>query len=247
MSLAASIQITDQDIYQQTSVKGAENIGQLASTPDGRTFAYASAGAGGLVRGQVTQPAAVTANYVTRTIVTASLANANTIPVTLGTTAAADAFLGYWLVVTDTTAAGAGQGTYYILGNTAATAGNSNATVLRIRGGLAVALTTSSVVGIYPNQQSAVITHTAAVAIPTSGAPVISVTASNYFWNQVGGYASILIDSDEPPTKNAGAIPSNDDAGAVEIEVAGTVTQRVGFAPELTVSGKYSPIVLQIV
>lgn len=243
MSLAASIQITDQDVYQQTSVKGAENIGQLGATPDGRTFAYASAGAGGLVRGQVTQPAAVTANYVTRTIVTASAANANTIPVTLGTTVAADAFLGYWLVVTDTTAAGAGQGTYYILGNTAATAGNSNATVLRIRGGLAVALTTSSVVGIYPNQQSAVITHTAAVALPVPGAPVISVTASNYFWNQVGGYASIL--SDGAITKNAGAIASDAVAGAVEIEVSGTVTARCGYAPELTVDTKYSPLVLQ--
>lgn len=245
MSLAASIQITDQDIFQQTSVKGAANIGQLASTPDGRTFAYGSAGAGGLVRGQITQPAAVTANYATRTIVTASAINANTIPVTLGTTVAADAFAGFWLVVTDTTAAGAGQGVYYIMGNTAATAGNSNATVLRIRGGLAVALTTASVVGIYPNQESAVITHTAVVAIPVTGAPVISVTASNFFWNQVGGYASIL--SDGAITKNAGAIASDAVAGAVEIEVAGTVTQRVGYAPELTVDTKYSPLVLQCV
>lgn len=242
MSLSASIQITDQDIYQQSSVKGAANIGQVASTPDGRTFAYASAGAGGLVRGQVTQPAAVTANYVTRTA-TAAAVNANTITLVLGTTVAADAFLGFWFVVTDTTAAGAGQGVYYVMGNTAATAGNSNTTILRIRGGLAVALTTSSVVGVYPSQQSAVITHTAAVALPVPGAPVISVTASNFFWNQVGGYASIL--SDGAITKNAGAIASDAVTGAVEIEVSGTVTQRCGYAPELTVDTKYSPLVLQ--
>lgn len=242
MSLAASIQITDQDIYQQTTVKGAANIGQVAATADGRSFAYASAGAGGLVRGQVTQPAAVTANYVTRTA-TAAAANANTISLVLGTTVAADAFIGYWFVVTDTTAAGAGQGTYYILGNTAATAGNSNTTVLKIRGGLAVALTTSSIVGVYPNQQSAVITHTAAVALPVPGAPVISVTASNFFWNQIGGYASIL--SDGAISKNAGAIASDAVAGAVEIEVTGTVTARCGYAPELTVDTKYSPLVLQ--
>lgn len=245
MSLAASIQITDQDIYQQVTTKGNENIGQIGATPDGRTFAYASAGAGGLVRGQITQPAALTANYVTRTIVTASAANANTIPVTLGTTATQDQFIGFWLAVTDTTAAGAGQGVYYIQGNTAATAGNSNATILRIRGGLAVALTTSSVVGIYPSQESAVITHTAAVALPVTGAPVISVTASNFFWNQVGGMASIL--SDGAITKNAGLIASDAVAGAVEIEVAGTVTARCGYAPELTVDTKYSPMVLQCV
>lgn len=244
MSLAASIQITDQDIYQQATVKGAANVGQVATTPDGRTFAYSLAGAGGLVRGQITEPATVTANYATRTIVTASAAGANLVPVTLGTTATADQFMGFWLVVTDTTAAGAGQGAYYIQGNTAATAGNGNVTQLRIRGGLAVALTTSSVVGIYPNQQSAVITHTASAATPTSGAPVISVTAGNYFWNQVGGYASIL--SDGAVTKNALALASASVAGAVTINLAASVTQVVGFAPELTVTGKYSPLVLTI-
>lgn len=245
MSLAASIQITDQDVYQQTANKSNENIGQIGTTPDGRTFAYASAGAGGLVRGQVTQPAAVTANYATRTIVTASAANANTIPVTLGTTVAQDAFIGFWLVVTDTTAAGAGQGTYYIQGNTAATAGNSNSTTLKIRGGLAVALTTSSVVGIYPSQESAVITHTAVAAIPTVGAPVISVTASNFFWNQVSGFASVL--SDGLITKAAGIICSASVAGAVAIEVTTSVTQRIGYVPEATVDTKYSPVVLQCI
>jgi hypothetical protein len=244
MSLAASIQITDQDIFQQSSVKGAANIGQLAATPDGRTFAYASAG-GTLVRGQVTQPAAVTANYVTRTITTAAALNARQVTVVLGTTVAADAFAGFWLVVTDTTAAGAGQGTYYVTGNTAATAGNSNTTVVTIRGGLSVALTTSSVVGLYPSQESAVVQHTAAVAIPVVGAPVISITSGNFFWNQVGGYASIL--SDGAITKNAGGIASDAVAGSVEIEVAATVTQRAGYAPELTVDTKYSPFVLQCV
>lgn len=242
MSLAASIQITDQDINTQVATKGAENIGQIGATPDGRTFAYALNGASSLTRGQITQPAAVTANYATRTITVAAAQYANSISVTLGTTATADLFIGFWLVVTDTSAAGAGQGVYYITGNTAATAGNSNTTVLKIRGGLAVALTTSSVVGIFPSIQSSVITHTAAVALPVSGAPVISVTAANYFWNQVGGYASIL--SDGAVTKNAGAIASDAVAGAVEIEVAGTTTYRCGYAPELTVDTKYSPLVL---
>lgn len=242
MSLAASIQITDQDIYQQTTVKGAANIGQLASTPDGRTFAYAAAG-GTLVRGQITEPVAVTANFVTRTA-TAAAAGANTITLVLGTTVAADAFVGFWFVVTDTTAAGAGQGVYYVQGNTAATAGNSNTTVLRIRGGLAVALTTSSVVGVYPSQYSTVIQHTAVLAIPTSGAPVISITSGNFFWNQVGGMASIL--SDGAITKNAEGIPSDATAGSVEIRVDATVVRAVGYAPELTVTAKYSPFVLTL-
>lgn len=239
MSLAASIQITDQDVYQQSSVAGAELIGQTATTPNGRTFAYATAG-GALTAGQITQPAAVTANYATRTLSVAVTQYTNQVTITLGTTAAANAFVGFWLVVTDGT--GKGQGSYYVTGNTAATAGNSNVTVVTVRGAVNVALDNTSVVGLYPSQESAVIQHTAAVAIPVSGAPVINITSGNYFWNQVGGYASIL--SDGAVTKNAGAIASDAVAGAVEIEVAGTVTQRVGYAPELTVDTKYSPLVL---
>lgn len=241
MSLAASIQITDQDIYQQSSTRGAQKIGQVASTPSGRTFEY-SVSAGAVTAGQITQPLAITANYATRTLTTAAAQYANQVTVPLGTTAAADLFLGYYLVVTDGT--GKGQGAYYITGNTAATAGNSNTTILNISGGVNIALDTTSVVSIIPSQESSVIQHTAAVALPVSGAPVINITSGYYFWNQVGGMASIL--SDGAITKNAGVIASDAVAGAVEIEVAGTVTQRAGYAPELTVDTKYSPLVLTV-
>lgn len=243
MALAASIQITDQDIYQKSTTKGAALIGQVAATPDGRTFAYALAG-GAITRGQITEPVAVTANYATRTLTTAAAAGSNQVTVPLGTTASADAFVGFWLVVTDTSAAGAGQGAYYITGNTAATAGNSNTTVLKIRGALAVALTTSSVVSILPNQESTVIQHTAVVAIPTAGAPVVTIASGEYFWNQTGGMASIL--SDGAITKNAEGIPSDATAGSVEIRVDATVVRAVGYAPELTVTTKYSPFVLTL-
>jgi hypothetical protein len=238
MSLAASMQITDQDIYQQSPVQGGEKIGQVASTPGGRTFAYAVSG-GALTAGQITQPAAVTANYATRTLSIAVAAGARQVTVTLGTTATQDAFKGFWLVVTDGT--GKGQ-VFAVTGNTAATAGTSNATTVGITGAVVTALDTTSVVGLYPNQESAVIQHTAAVAIPVSGAPTINITSGYYFWNQIGGHASIL--SDGAITKNAGAIASDAVAGAVEIEVAGTTSNRIGYAPELTVDTKYSPLVL---
>lgn len=242
MSLAAGIQITDQDVYQQSSVIGAENIGQLATTPSGKTFAYASAG-GAITAGQITQPAAVTANYATRTLSIAVAQGANQVSVTLGTTAAQDAFKGYWLVVTDGT--GAGQGSYYINGNTAATAGNSNTTILGIDNAVNIALDTTSVVGIYPSQQSAVIQHTTSAAIPTSGAPVINITSGFYFWNQVGGYASIL-SAATVASKNADAIPGTTAGAVVIYDGTATATQPVGYAPELMVATKYSPLVLTI-
>lgn len=242
MSLAAAIQITDQDTYQQSVTKGAEKHGQLAVTSAGLTFAYSNAG-GTLTPGQITQPATVTANYATRTLSVSAAQGSTQISVPLGTTAAADAFAGFWFVVTDGT--GAGQGAYRITGNTAATSGNSNTTLVSIQGQLNIALDTTSVVGLFPNQESATIQHTAVSAIPTAGAPIINVTSAYWFWNQVGGYASILSDS-SVPTKNAYAIPSAGTAGAVTIDLAATVTQAVGFAPELAVSGKYTPIVLTI-
>lgn len=243
MSLSASIQITDQDVYQISSTRQSESLGQLASTSSGKVFAYSLNGASNLAAGKITEPAAVTANYATRTLTaTATAAGSTQISVPLGTTATADAFIGFWFVVTDGT--GKGQGAYPIRGNTAATAGNSNTTVVTIAGQLNVALDNTSVVSILPNQESTVVIHSASSAVPTGGAPVVPVTAAFYFWNQVQGYASIL--SDGIVTKNAIAIPSASVTGAVTIDLAATVTMECGYAPEATVDTKYSALVLTI-
>ena len=241
MALSASIQISDQDIYQQSSVANAELIGQVAGTSDGRTFRYARS-AGALTRGQLTEPGTVVANYANRTLSVASAAGSNRVTVTLGTTATADQFIGHYLVVNDGT--GEGQGVYYITGNTAATAGTSNATTITFRGALTIALTNASDVTIQPSQESNVIQHTAAATTPAAGAPVVAVTSGYWFWNQVGGMASIL--SAGAITKNALAIASAAVAGAATIDLAASVTQLVGFAPELTVDTEYSPLVLTI-
>lgn len=245
MALAASIQITDQDVNTQSSVANAELLGQKASTPDGRVFSYAKSG-GSLTAGQITEPAAITANYANRALTVSAAAGSNQVTIVLGTTATADQFVGQYLVVNDNT--GQGQGAYYIVGNSAATAGNSNTTVVKLRGALRAAISsaaTATDVTIVPNQQSSVVQHTAAVAVPTAGAPVIDVTSGYYFWNQVGGMASIL--SDGAITKNAQGIPSDTTAGAVEIRVDATVVNPVGYAPELTVTTDYSPFVLTLV
>lgn len=242
MSLSAMMQITDQDVFMQATVQGAEQLGQLACTPAGKTYAYAQNGAVNLSAGQLTQPVAVTANYVTRTLSVAVTQYSNQVTITLGTTATQDQFKGFWLVVTDGT--GKGQGSYYVTGNTAATAGNSNTTIVSLDGGVNIALDVTSVVGLYPNQQSAVVQHTASSAIPVAGVPNIAVTAANFYWNQVGGYSSVL--SDGAITKNALAIPSASVAGAATIDLAATVTASIGYAPELTVDTKYSPLVLNV-
>lgn len=246
MSLSARVQITDQDVYQASSVQNAEYLGQVASTTSGRIFSYAQAGASNLSAGKITSPVAVTANYATRTLSTSYAVGTTQITITLGTTASADAFKNYNLVVTDGT--GKGQGSYTVVGNTAATAGTSNATTVEIRGALNVALDNTSVVGLYPSQFSATVVtdHTGAPAVPVAGAPVVPVTATYYYWSQTGGYASILSDDTSVVTKNAEGIASNSVDGAVEIRVDATVTRAVGYAPELMVANKYSPFVLTL-
>lgn len=244
MSLAGAIQITDQDINSQSSTLGGELIGQKAVTADGRVFSYAVAG-GTLVAGQITEPVAITANYANRAITTSAAIGSNQITIPLGTTATADAFAGQWLVVNDNT--GQGQGAYYITGNTAATAGNSNTTIVSIKSGLRVAISstaTATDVTIQPSQQSTVIQHTAVVAMPTAGAPVIAVTSGYYFWNQTEGMASILADG--TLSKNAQGIPSDATAGSVEIRVDATIVAPVGYAPEATTTTDYSPFVLTL-
>ena len=244
MGLSAAMQITDQDINTESSVQNSALIGQKAWTSDGRAFCYAVS-AGAISAGQITEPLASTANYTNRAITTSAAIGATQISVVLGTTAAANLFNGYYLNVNDNT--GQGQGVYYITGNTAATAGNSNTTVLNIQDGLRVAISataTATDVSIAPNVQSSVIQHTAVVAIPTAGAPVMPITSGYFFWNQTGGVASLL--SDGAITKNVEAIPSDATAGAVEIRVDATVVKAVGYAPELTVTTDYYPIFMTL-
>lgn len=244
MSLASVIQITDQDVFQASSTKGGEKLGQLATTSDGRTFAYSKAGAVDLAAGKITQAPASVANDSNRNLDASFAVGTNQVTVVLGGTATQDQYQDGYFVINDNL--GQGSGAYPVIGNTAATAGNSNTTVVTLQGALNVALDTTSDVTLLPNPQSAVVVSASgsAPAIPVTGAPVVPVTAAYYFWNQVGGYASIL--SDGAITKNVQGIASNAVAGAVEIRVDATVVNPVGYAPELTVDTEYSPFVLTL-
>lgn len=244
MSLAANIQITDQDVQNAVASKGGAELGQLAGTPDGRVFAYTKAGAVNLAAGKITQSPAVVANDATRTLAASYAVGSNQITVTLGGTATQNQYADGWFVVTDGT--GAGQGAYPVVGNTAATSGNSNTTIVNIFGSLNVALDNTSVVSLLPNLYGATIVSASGSApgIPVVGAPIVPVTATYYYWSQVGGYASIL--SDGAIAKNVQGISSNAVAGAVETRVDATVVNPVGYAPELTVDAKYSAFFLTL-
>lgn len=241
MSLANTISIFDQDINTTTINPGAEALGQIGTTDDMRAFKYSRAGATTLAPGLLTNAPTIVANHITRTLTTAFTFGTQTILVPIGATAVAtNQYAGGYLVVTDGT--GKGQ-TLGISGNTAS-AGSTTITVT-LGEGLYQATDTTSVVGLYPNLNSANVLAQASAAFPVTGVPLLSVPANNYYWSQVSGYASVLIDA-SPVTKNANAIVSAATQGAASIQLAASVTQVIGFAPELTVATKYSPLVLGI-
>lgn len=240
--LAARQQIYDQDartVFLNAN-SGSEALGQVAETSDGRVFQYSRAGASNLAAGLLTQASATTANSITQTG-TANAIGSNVITYTVGATAVTqDQFAQGYFVVT----VGPGQNVYQIVGNTAVAAGGGSITVT-LEDPLTVATTTASKFTLMPHPNAdTVVTPGSGNAIPCNGVPNVAVTATYYYWSQIGGYAAVLADG--AITKATGAVTSLSVSGAAAIETTSTIVQRIGYAPELTVTTAYWPLVLTI-
>lgn len=250
--LATRQQIYEQDARQTynpvsalTGLASAPStpLGTIAETPDGRVFQFSLAGATSLLAGKLTTGPATTANHVTQTGVATVVGDHKVTYTTGATTAVVDFYKGGYFAVN----VGPGQNLYKIIGHTAITAANSYAVTVTLGDdGIDVATTTSSKFSLYPNPFNLTVITTSSAAQPCTGTPNVPVTAGYNYWSQVGGYATVLNDGTAAITKNAGAIVSPNTDGAATIEAAGTVTQRIGYAPELTVVNTYLPLVLQI-
>lgn len=237
---SAALSISDQDLRETQSARGGARLGQYGATDDGRVYRYGKAGAVALDPGKVMVAAAAVANHVNRTSSAAYSVNASEIAFALGATSAAEnLYADGYLNVNDE----AGEGVLYKITGHAAVASSGTITV-QLKNGLKVALTTSSNLSLYKNSLDAVIIAPGAVAHQAVGVPNVNFAAAAYGWFQVGGYCSVL--SDGIITKGAGAILSDAVNGAVEVEVAGTVTQRIGTAIEATVDTEYYPINLRL-
>lgn len=243
--LAARQQIYDQDartVFLNAN-PGQQALGQVAETPDGRVYVYSSAGATNLAAGLLTQPVATVSDATAQTG-TANAIGTTSITYTMGGTNAVtqDQYASGYLGVTT----GPGQNIYKVLGNTALTTSSGAITVSIGDTGLTIATTTASKFSLFPHPNKAtIVTPGSSAAIPVNGVPNIAVTANYYYWSQVGGYAAVL--SDGAITKNAGAIVSTGTSGAAVIEGTSTITERIAYAPELTVTALYWPLVLTIV
>lgn len=234
------VSLTTQDARKVSATK-LHDLGAVAETADGRVFRYSRAGAVDLAAGKVTTSAAKVTNHTNNAVATAAVVGARQVNLTLaGATATTlDQYADGYLVVNDS----AGVGSAYRLEGNPVIA-SSGTGIVQLAEGVATALTTSSKVSLQPNPWADTIISASAVALFCNGAPNVAVTAAYYYWSQTGGMASVL--SDGVIGKGSGAILSDAVNGAVEVEVAGTVTQRVGTAVEATVDTKYYPIFLTL-
>jgi hypothetical protein len=241
MSLSTQLQITAQDTYEVSTTK-LHALGSRAVTADGRNYRYTLNGAVALAAGKIVVSPAAVANHTNIAVSAAAAAGSTQVTVTLGATLATqDQYADGYLAVVDV----AGVGNVYKINGHPAAASAGSLTV-NLGEGLAVALTTSSKVSLVNNPWGSVVVSPFAtgVAQVAVGVPTTAVAAASYCWVQTGGIASVL--SDGAITKGVGGIISDAVAGAVEIEVAATVAQRVGRAIEATVDTKYYPFLLEI-
>lgn len=241
MSFTGPLQLSQQEIFKTSSSK-LHALGTMGVTRDGKFFRYAQAGAVDLAAGKLTISPAKVANHTNVAVQAAAAVNDTTVSITAGATAVtANQYDNGYLNVNE--APGIGQN-LQISGHSTVSAGGGTV-IVQLLDPVTVALTTAaSKVSLVQNPWDDTIISSGAVAFFGNGVPVVPVTAAYYYWSQTHGMASVL--SDGVITKAAGGIISDAVNGAVEIEVAATVTQRISWAPEATVDAKYYPQFLTI-
>lgn len=179
--------VPGQGIYEESSVPQAQ-LGELLVVGD-RAFRYAKNGASALAAGKMCQGAAPAANHLNCAVAANAGAGSRTVTVTLGATAlAADAYAEGWFHVNDAT----GEGQCYRIKSHPA-AGSAEAVVVTLYDEIVTALTTSSEVTLTANlYNGVVIAPNGGLTSAAVGVPLVPITASYYFWLQVGGCAPVL-------------------------------------------------------
>lgn len=238
-------QISSQQLNSTNAFKDtSSSLGDIVVGSDQAIYAYSQAGASNLAAGKVNVTPAKVANNTNLAVDAASnLAVGSTIiTVDLGGTAVTqNQYADGYLVVNDGT--GVGQ-EYQIVGNSAQ-ASTTGAVTVQLTDGLVTAIDSTSKISLMPNAYSnTIVAPGSSASFVANGVSQVAVTATFYYWSKIRGMASVL--SDGIIAKGVGAVLSASVAGAATTEATGTLTQRVGTAPEATVDTKYYGIYLTL-
>ena len=228
-----------QDLRAISSTR-KESLGCRRIDKYGRVWVYSKAGTTALAAGKITQAAAATANHVNIAVATSAAIGASEVNVTLGATAAtANQYEGGWLHINDAT----GEGyEYRIESHPAADA--SAACLIKLEETIRVALVAgTSEVSLIPNSYVGTAVSTTEEAQYT-GVPCVAVTASYYYWSQIGGDAICLTgDTAAVGTMLTGGSTAGE---LVAINTTLDIDQPIVAVSKATagVDGEYKPVYL---
>lgn len=240
MSFTGPMQLSAQEIYRTSTTK-LHRLGSQGMTKDGRVFRYGLAGAVTLAPGKINQIPAVVANHQNVSVAVAAAVGDQFLNVTLGATAmTAGQYDDGYIIGYDVS--GVGQ-TLSIQGSPAIA--SSGTGQLLTFDPVMTAMTTSAKVNLEQNAWSNTLIYaTGATTEFCVGVTLVSLPAASYGWFQTRGEAAVL--GNGSITKGSGVIPGQTTAGSVDIEAAGTITQRVGLARQTGTSTKYNTTYLTI-
>jgi hypothetical protein len=248
-ALSGAVTLTLQDIYSSSStVPGAQQVGQLGVTPEGKMFRYALAGGSSLTVGDLLQASANDTQFIAMAVpATQAIASAGTVQnvqVTNGTTTVTVHQFDGGSVVVDTTPDGGSE--YTIVGhdNKSVTSGGTLNLVLDHP--LQTAWTSSTKVTMKRSPWSGVIQFpaTTQTGIPV-GVAVYALTNATYGWVQTHGPCAVLSDGQTFAVGSEVGTPSGT-AGSVTVFAAGTTHTAVGYTQQAQSNGHWISVFLQI-
>jgi len=240
MKVTSNAQAFDGGMRENSETQQTD-LGAKYVDSNGAVYRYVKVGGTATVAGKLYDGPAEIANHQNITVAAAAVANATSVTVTLGATAAtANYYAGGKMVVNDED----GQGfSYTIKSHPAASLSTTLVLTLDADEPIITALTTSSQVTLVPNQYNGVIIHAASETGIPIGVATKVITTLYYGWIQTRGIASCLIDASPADVgQEVDASTTTDGSGTL-----GTVaTASIGYALESGVSTEYNSIFLMM-
>ena len=220
-----------------TATRREHRLGQLGVDHSGRFFRWARNGTVALTAGKLIAAAGPVANHqdlvtIAPTAAAGGRLGDQTLTVTLGATATTlDQYEDGWLSVRDLL----GEGHMYsIRSNPVALASANMVVTLRQGDDIRLALDTTSQCSLLVNEMALVVVSPTTALGAVVGVSPVAVPASDYFWCQVSGIATVLVDTTwvvgqmvERSVNVAGAVTPIDYAGTAERAIIGQVHQTI--------------------
>ena len=202
---------------KSTEATSSHQLGTIGITADGRVFRYAQAAGVTIAVGKLCIAQDITTNHEDLVVNTASVGD-TTLDITLGGTAVtASEYEEGYVVVTDAT----GEGEVYKMKAAPAQSNTTGVFTPTLEEKIRVAFEAATTVTLVRNKFRDILISDGTLADLPVGVTPTSLTANEFGWVQTGGFASILVDTNDTTAGQPITIGDNG-SGAVELHDAAT-------------------------